>query len=67
MGDTRALGTVAEVAEHLGVPPKTLYQWKYKKTGPRAIRVGKHLRYRWSDIERWLDTQATADPAEVRA
>ena len=55
MRDTRALGTVAEVAAYLGVPDKTLYQWKYKGTGPRAIRVGKHLRYRWSDVERWLD------------
>jgi excisionase family DNA binding protein len=52
------LGTVAEVAEYLGVPVKTLYRWRTCHTGPRASKVGKHLRYRWADVDRWLDKQA---------
>jgi len=30
---------------------KTLYTWRYKRVGPRGHRVGRHLRYRWEDVE----------------
>lgn len=49
--------TVDEVARRLEVPKATLYGWRYKGTGPRSHRVGKHLRYRWSDVLEWLDAQ----------
>ena len=29
-------------------------------TGPRAIKVGKHIRYRTSDVEQWLEDLALA-------
>lgn len=52
------LGTTEEVAEYLGdIPVKTLVQWRYKGTGPKYVRVGKHVRYRWSDVEAWLAAQ----------
>lgn len=54
------LATVEEVAHYLGVPVSTLYQWRHKKTGPRASKVGRWLRFRWSDVEEWLDVQAEA-------
>jgi excisionase family DNA binding protein len=47
--------TPSELAEYLRVPLRTLYQWRYERRGPRAIRVGRHLRYRWRDVERWLE------------
>lgn len=47
-----------EVARLLVVPVTTLYTWRYKGTGPRAFRVGKHLRYRLSDVMEWLETMA---------
>ena len=34
-----------EVAEFLGIPVATLYQWRNKGCGPDAYRVGRHLRY----------------------
>jgi excisionase family DNA binding protein len=48
------LATPAEVASYLQVPVKTLYTWRYKRVGPCAHRVGRHLRYRWEDVEDWL-------------
>lgn len=30
--------------------------------GPRWSKVGRHVRYRWSDIEKWLDQQAKGGP-----
>jgi excisionase family DNA binding protein len=53
----RPLAGPPEVADYLGVPVKTLYQWRYAGKGPRVIRCGKHLRYRWSDVDSWLDAQ----------
>ncbi len=53
----RPLCTPRELAAFLGVPVKTLYEWRYRGDGPPAIRVGKHLRYRWDDVEAWLDSR----------
>ena len=50
--------SVEEVAEILGVPRATLYRWRYKGTGPRGIPVGRHIRFKPADVERWLESQA---------
>jgi excisionase family DNA binding protein len=49
--------TVEEVAEYLGVPVATIYAWRYRQEGPPGFRVGKYVRYRWSDIEEWIQAQ----------
>ena len=46
--------SVAELAEYLAVPEKTIYAWRYRGTGPRGLRIGRHLRFRWFDVEAWL-------------
>jgi excisionase family DNA binding protein len=50
--------TPAEVAEYLGVPEKTLAQWRSDRQGPLPLRIGRHVRYRRPDIEAWIDQQA---------
>ena len=50
--------SVEEVAEFLGVPINTLYQWRHKGTGPTAFRVGRFLRYDAADVREWLAEQA---------
>lgn len=52
--------TPVEVAEVLGVPVATLYQWRTRGEGPLGLRVGRHLRYRQADLDRWLDAQVAA-------
>jgi excisionase family DNA binding protein len=52
MTNERRLADVVELATYLGVPVTTLYAWRYKRKGPPALRVGRHLRYRWTDIDR---------------
>lgn len=49
--------TLQEVAEYLGVPPTTIYQWRHKGEGPPGFRVGRHVRYRPADVEKWLEGQ----------
>ncbi len=46
------------LADYLDVPVKTVYQWRHQGTGPIGIKVGRHVRYRRSEVERWLDAQA---------
>src|SRR6266508_2640634 len=52
--ELRALATPTEVADYLRVPLRTLYRWRYAGAGPPAFRVGRHLRFRWADVEEWL-------------
>lgn len=56
--DRQGLGDPPEVAAYLKVPDKTLAQWRYLRTGPKWSKVGRHVRYRWSDVEKWLDERA---------
>ncbi len=43
-----------ELADYLEVPVKTIYTWRHCNSGPRGFRIGKHLRFRWTDVEAWL-------------
>lgn len=57
MKDGRPLATRAQVAEYLGLPERTLVDWGYQNKGPNYTHVGRHVRYRWADVERWLREQ----------
>ena len=48
-----------DVAVYVRVPVATVLVWRRKGTGPRASRVGKHLRYRREDVDRWLEERAS--------
>ncbi|MET7718560.1 helix-turn-helix domain-containing protein [Streptomyces sp. NPDC005407] len=52
--------TIEELSEHLGIPVATIHSWHWASKGPKAIKVGKHLRYRESDVDAWLTSQYTA-------
>ncbi len=52
------LATPHEVSEFLEIPLQTLHLWSSRGIGPRVIKVGRHNRYRWEDIDSWLETQA---------
>lgn len=48
----------AQVSSFLKVPIETLYAWRARSKGPRARRVGRHLRYDPDDVARWLEAQS---------
>ncbi len=56
------LMTVESVAEYLGVPAATVYQWNSRGQGPRRYRLGKHVRYRRADVDLWVDRQVAPVP-----
>lgn len=47
--------TIEQVSDWLGVPKGTLYQWRSRHQGPRAIKVGGGLRYRRNEVDAYLD------------
>jgi excisionase family DNA binding protein len=46
-----------ELAGYLGVPVKTIYRWRYRGEGPASYRVGRHVRYKFEDVEVWLQAR----------
>ncbi|MGD9825035.1 helix-turn-helix domain-containing protein [Desulfobacter sp.] len=53
------LMTTDEAAAFLKATKKQLYQWTMR-TGPGAIpkiKIGKHLRFRRSELEAWINEQ----------
>lgn len=57
VGASAALLSPSELATYLAVPLATVYRWRSRREGPVGLRVGKHVRYRVDDVERWLDLQ----------
>lgn len=47
-----------QLADYLGIPVKTVYTWRTNNVGPEGIKVGKHVRYRQSSVETWLNGQS---------
>ena len=45
-----------QIAEKLGVAVSTIYQWTHTEFIPH-IKVGKFVRFRESDIEKWLNSR----------
>lgn len=43
---------------YLGVPKATLLTWRVRRPGygPRAVKAGGRLKYRLSELDRWLST-----------
>lgn len=52
-----------ELAEYLDIPTGTVYRWRQHSLGPRGLRIGRHVRYRRSEVEAWLERQA--DPRDA--
>lgn len=50
------LWSTQELANFLGLPVQTIYQWRKRKYGPPGRRMGRHIRYRQSEVERWIDS-----------
>lgn len=57
------LGSPAQVAEVLGIPEKTLAEWRSQGIGPEYLKIGRYVRYQWSDVNAWLDTRVAGKGA----
>jgi hypothetical protein len=57
-----------QVAKLLDTTPEGLAQMRYRGSGPRFVKRGRRVLYRWSDVRAYLDAntlQRTDDPRGV--
>lgn len=52
--EASSLWSVTEAAAYLRVPPKTLYEWRYKGDGPPSHRIGRYVRYIPGEVRSWV-------------
>ena len=63
--DDMDTATAADVAPVLDTTEAGMAQMRYRGTGPRFIKRGRRVLYRWSDVRAYLDAntcQRTDDP-----
>ncbi|MFC7962700.1 helix-turn-helix domain-containing protein [Rhodococcoides kroppenstedtii] len=49
------LATVSEAAAFLRATPSNLAQMRFQGKGPRFVKHGRKVLYRWSDLEAYLE------------
>ena len=49
--------TLDELCALLKIPKATAYKQRATGTGPPGYRIGKHLRFKRSDVHAWLETR----------
>jgi excisionase family DNA binding protein len=59
------LMNIEELAEYLGVPVATIYDWRVAGRGPCAIRVGRSLKFAVPDVRDWLARHRETSPGHV--
>jgi excisionase family DNA binding protein len=53
--DDDRLMNVEDLMEYLDLPRDTIYKQRQEGTGPPGYRIGKHLRWKRSEVEAWLE------------
>lgn len=55
---TQKLMTPQEVADLLGIDPKTLNNWRATKRYPLSyVKIGRHVRYKPEDVETFIQSR----------
>jgi excisionase family DNA binding protein len=50
--------SIAQLADEFGIPVRTIYNWRSQGKGPRGHSIGRHVRFKRSDVDRWAEAQA---------
>lgn len=46
-----------DLADRYHVPVATVRKWRHEGTGPPALKLGRHVRYRPEDVTEWERTR----------
>lgn len=55
--------TADDLSDELDIPKQTIYRWRVEGKGPRAHKIGRHLRFSRDDVDAWLAESADPRPA----
>ncbi|MDR0594137.1 MAG: helix-turn-helix domain-containing protein [Bifidobacteriaceae bacterium] len=45
---------ISDLADVIGVPVATIYDWRSRGLGPVGHRFGKHVKFAAADVEAWI-------------
>lgn len=54
-----------ELSQRLGTSAVTLARMRCQGNGPAFIRIGRSVKYRWSNVESWLADRECQSTSEV--
>lgn len=57
--------SIEDLAECLGVPVTTIYDWRVDGKGPCGVRVGRHVKFTRSDVLAWIEAHRETRPGEA--
>lgn len=57
--ERQPLATTREVAAYLNVTVQALHDMRHHGRAPKAAKVGRGLRWKWTDIDAWIDAKAS--------
>lgn len=60
------LMSMEDLADFLGVPVATIYDWRVDDKGPCGVRVGRHVKFTQADVLAWIDAQREDRPGLQR-
>jgi predicted DNA-binding transcriptional regulator AlpA len=57
-----------DVAELTRMSVASLRQWRFEKNnvGPRFVKVGSSVRYRMTDVQRWIKSRPIGGPMKIK-
>jgi predicted DNA-binding transcriptional regulator AlpA len=55
-----------QVAREFNLNVRSLQRWRSCGCGPRYLKLNRTVRYRRSDVERWMTDRCFANTAEAR-
>ena len=56
--------TEKQVATMLSITQQTLRNWRQQNKGPKYVKVGGSIRYRYTDVELYLEKNAVETTGE---
>lgn len=56
-----------QVAEFLGISPRTLEDWRYKGGGPPYRKIGRCVRYLRSQVIEWVESNEREHTSQAGA
>lgn len=57
--------TTREAAQYLGLAVSTLNKWRCHGGGPEFLKLGRAVRYRRDDLDRFLEARMFCSTAEI--
>ncbi len=56
--------SMEDLADYLGVPVTTIYDWRVDGKGPCGVRVGRHVKFTVTDVLAWIENHRETRPGQ---